>query len=246
VVINIDNPYSNFGRECAIVLYKDRIYADVDHQHAYELALNDEGKSMNLNLEGVDIVEAERIVNENVDSKTISTWHWYYDGNKNYLICNFKEDFFSNYGSKAILDYAREHNMALGYHNPEPREFTVHDDKYLLGDKDVVLDKGQIRLLSMILIELRKTLLHEGYRGEEFVLEEEDGFVVLRGSDIQVIDGVCNKDINLVDVVDKTVELLVTGVPFPVKRVFFTIEENYLSGKMKESEELGSIEMYLR
>lgn len=106
-------------RDCAIVLYKDKIYADVNHQYAFELALNDNGQTMGLDLDTGDLLEAEAMIEQALHDGKVTTWHWFSKGPDNYLICNFEDDFFENYESEIIQSYADEYCLRLGFVNEE-------------------------------------------------------------------------------------------------------------------------------
>ena len=120
----------DFVRENAYVLYKGNLYGDVNHCFALELALNSENKSLNLDLEYKDVRKAEKIVEEELSNKTISSWNWYSVDDKNYFVCNFEDDFFEYKDLKVIQDFIKEGNMGLGYHT-KGCDFFLHDDKYL-------------------------------------------------------------------------------------------------------------------
>ena len=103
----------DFFRENAYVLYKGKLFGDVNHCYALELALNSENKSLNLNLETRDIFKAEEIVKQEISNKVISSWNWYSVDDKNYFICNFKEDFLESYKTQAIQEIIKEKKYGI-------------------------------------------------------------------------------------------------------------------------------------
>ena len=104
-----------FVRENAVIVYKEKVYFDVNHQYAFELALNDEKERMVLDLNSRDIFIAEEMVNDAYRKGLISTWHWLSDDRSYYLVCNFKDDFFKYHKLKTIQEFVKKHNMKLGY-----------------------------------------------------------------------------------------------------------------------------------
>ena len=113
MIIKLDD----FTRENAIVVYKEKVYADVNHSFAYESALNSEGKSMNLDLEYKGVMKAERIVDEQIANKTIHTWNWFSMDDGEYLVCTTKEDFFKYYKLDSVQEYANKYNLQFGYND---------------------------------------------------------------------------------------------------------------------------------
>lgn len=105
-------------RENAIVIYDGKIYADFNHQYAFEMALNDNGKSLDFNVED-DILRAEKITDKAIKDGIITTWHWFLKGEQNYMICNFKNDFDKLKNDKIISEYSKKHNMIVGYLDSE-------------------------------------------------------------------------------------------------------------------------------
>lgn len=115
-------------RENAVVIYKEKVYFDVNHQYAFELALNDEGDTMGLDLDSSDLFIAEEIVDEAYQKGLISTWHWLSTDKEGeeYLLCNFEEDFFKHYQLKSVQEFVEKYKLKLGYFiQSENREFVL-------------------------------------------------------------------------------------------------------------------------
>lgn len=121
------NP-DTYVRENAVVVYKEKVYFDVNHPYAFELALNDEGESMGLDLGSRDVFIAECIVDKAYQDGLISTWHWISDDEENeaYLLCNFKDDFFKHYQLKSVQEFVKTYKLKLGYFiHPNDDEFVL-------------------------------------------------------------------------------------------------------------------------
>ena len=119
------NP-DTYVRENAVVVYKEKVYFDVNHPYAFELALNDEGDTMGLDLDSRDVFIAECIVDKAYQDGLISTWHWISDDEDAYFLCNFKEDFFKHYQLKSVQEFVKTYNLKLGY-------FTTGDEFVLVS-----------------------------------------------------------------------------------------------------------------
>lgn len=104
---------NDLSREYAIVIYKDKLYKAVNHQEALELALNDEGKTLGLNLESKDLLVAEKVCDDLKYNCIISTWNWYSDDERciDYLIASDEDNFKRSRNLKVITELGLE----LGY-----------------------------------------------------------------------------------------------------------------------------------
>lgn len=116
----VDNSFENFDlslddlyRECAIVIYKGKLYKAFNHQSALEVALNVEGKTLGLNLNNEELLVAEKIAYDMRSNEIISTWNWYSnsDTGVEYLIASDLDNFRRDSKLKVI----KELNLELGY-----------------------------------------------------------------------------------------------------------------------------------
>lgn len=103
---------AELDREEALLLYKDKMYIDGNHQFAFERALQDEGKAIGYNLE-TDIDAVAKLTNRLSSENEICTLDLYTDGVGLYLISHFKENLMLNLDY--LKGYARERGYKLGY-----------------------------------------------------------------------------------------------------------------------------------
>lgn len=107
--INIEN----MDREEAILIYKNKIYVNSNHQFAFKEALEDEGLSLGLDID-TDIDEIAKITHNLSEENKICTLDLYIDNLENkYLISHFKENLMINLDLLKI--YCSKHKYILGY-----------------------------------------------------------------------------------------------------------------------------------
>lgn len=103
---------SEMDRDVAIVVYKNKIYEDVNHQFALEFALNQEGKSMGIDLDN-KIDEAAKLTHEKSKNAKIYTYDIYVDrDNKKYLVSHYEENLHLSW--ELMKDYALKNNLIIG------------------------------------------------------------------------------------------------------------------------------------
>ncbi|MDF2879692.1 MAG: hypothetical protein K0R54_249 [Clostridiaceae bacterium] len=99
-------------REVAILVYKNKIYEDANHQYALEIALSENGKCLEINLEK-DLDKAIDLTYDMSKNNEIYAFDLYNDGiNPMYLISHFKSNLEACY--ELIREYALKHNYTLG------------------------------------------------------------------------------------------------------------------------------------
>ena len=109
--INVEN----MDRTIAVLVYKNKIYEDDNHQYALESALLEDGKSLGIDLnDNFNIDEVSKITYDMSKNNEIYTFDVYYDGKEYpmYLISHFKSNLEACY--ELIKNYAQEHNYILG------------------------------------------------------------------------------------------------------------------------------------
>lgn len=106
--INVEN----FDREQALLLYKNNIYINDNHQFAFVEALKNEGKKLDYDLD-IDIDKVAELTNKKSIENEICTLDLYVDKDKIYLISHFKDNLMLNI--KYLKTYANENNYILGY-----------------------------------------------------------------------------------------------------------------------------------
>lgn len=107
--VNIDD----LDRDIAVLIYKNKIYEDDNHQFALERALNEDGKSLNINLD-YDIDKASKLTHSLSEEGEIATFSVFTDYDKeNYIIAHFKENLENNL--ELIKKYANNKKIKVGY-----------------------------------------------------------------------------------------------------------------------------------
>lgn len=108
-LINVET----MDREVALLLYKERMYIDGNHQFAFKRVLEDEGKELGLDIE-TEIDEIAKITHNLSEENKICTLDLYIDElNNKYLISHLKENLISNL--QLLKEYAKDNNYTLGY-----------------------------------------------------------------------------------------------------------------------------------
>lgn len=117
--MNID--VVNMDREVAVLIYRNKIYEDFNHQYALENALYEEGKSLGIDLDN-DIDKAASLTRQMSVDNEIFCFDIYVDiHNKGYLVGHSKENLKSCF--ELISEYALNNNLILGVFNDFEDDF---------------------------------------------------------------------------------------------------------------------------
>lgn len=106
---------TGMNRDTAVLIYNNKVYFDDNHQYALEKALNEEGKSMEMDFDKELDIAADITHNMSRDNKICTLDIWVdrkSDNNISYLVAHFEEHlkFYWNY----IIKIATENNMIIG------------------------------------------------------------------------------------------------------------------------------------
>ncbi|WP_312286804.1 hypothetical protein [Terrisporobacter sp.] len=106
--INIEN----MDRVDALLLYKDKLYIDGNHQFAFQQAMEDDNKKIKYDIDE-EIDKVAELTHKLSEENKICTLDLYEDDNCKYLISHFKENLILNL--ELLKRYAEQNNFKLGY-----------------------------------------------------------------------------------------------------------------------------------
>lgn len=106
--------FANVEREIAILIMDDNLYEDVNHQYALERAFNDEGESLEMDLD--DPIEIDKIADMTHSSfedenQTIYGFDIYNHDGRKYLTSHFPHNLENCY--LKMKEYAEENNLIM-------------------------------------------------------------------------------------------------------------------------------------